>query len=66
MIDMVAYMRGGMMAREYRDSEVPSSKCLVLIFLNTIVEKTYPEPCNYYFATSRVQEKPKKCCIKPV
>ena len=32
--------------------------CLVLIFLNTIVEKTYPEPWNYYFASISCSKSP--------
>ena len=43
--NMAAYMQVGMTATYYRYREVPPSKCLVLIFLNTIVEKeTYLEP----------------------
>ena len=32
--------------------------CLVLIFLNTIVEKTYPEPWNYSFVSISCSESP--------
>ena len=43
-MDMVAYMQGGMRARKYEMHAHAFFKvCLVLIFLNTIVEKTYPE-----------------------
>ena len=50
MTDIVAYMRGGMMARKYEMHAHTFSKvCLVLIFPNTIVEQTYIEPLNYYF-----------------
>ena len=61
MTDMVAYMRGGMMAIYYRDSEVPSSKCVLFsCFLIQLLKKTYPEPWNYYFLSrtpSIVQKK---------
>ena len=39
--------------------------CLVLIFLNTIVEKTYREPWNYYFVSNLREEELSKgvsCC----
>ena len=42
-IDVVAFMQGGMMARKYEMHAHTFSKvCLVLIFLNTIVEKNIP------------------------
>ena len=44
-MDMVAYMQGGMKARQYEmHAHALFKVCLILIFLNTIVEKTYPEP----------------------
>ena len=40
---MVAYRQGGMWARYYEMHAYAFFKvCLVLIFLNTIVEKAYP------------------------
>ena len=42
---MVAYMRGSMMARQQSEFRGAFFRvCLVLSFVNTIVEKTYPEP----------------------
>ena len=42
------FMQGGMRARQYEMHAYAFFKvCLVFIFLNTIVEKAYPEPWNY-------------------
>ena len=59
---MVAYTQGGMRARWYEMHAHAFFKvCLVLIFLNTIVEKTYPEPWIYTFCIDFMLKKP---CLK--
>ena len=66
MTDLVAYMRGGMMARLYEMHVDAFFKvCLVLIFLNTIVEKTYLEITilNQIHDRKALFEVPKICNI---
>ena len=53
------FMQGGMRARQYEMHAYAFFKvCLVLIFLNTIVEKTYPESWIYSFCINFMLKKP--------
>ena len=53
------FMQGGMRARQYEMHAYAFFKvCLVLIFLNTIVEKTFPEPWIYSFCINFMLKKP--------
>ena len=53
------FMQGGMRARQYEMHAYAFFKvCLVLIFLNTIVEKTFSEPWIYSFCINFMLKKP--------